>query len=282
MKQYSEELLAERRRINRKRIWQKIRRERKAKKPKGFVYPRLEWKDVLDKYSYYFDALVDITLRTCSSQTKQLSPLKWAVRLSERILEQAPGIYRIEREDIEQEIRVIWWGMFRKYILNRRRAHNTIGGKLMNQTIWRLPFKLKLYANSHDIIPEPSYIEYQIDELDYTINGDNRYPLSLLSARDRYLFYLLQTYPGEYTKIGKLLHLHRDTVVYYVNDLRSYLKQELDLYASTNTERSITGRVDVSATNNCGENQTSRDSDTSYEVEGRDSRSISYGFEIQS
>ncbi len=228
----------------------KIRRFGKPK-VKGHCYEKYDFDKCLEVYRPEFDEIVDMVMATCRSQTKQSSPKKSLEYLSQKILYLTPYIdaKSLDREDVEQELRKVWWICYQKC----REKKWSLKTNFLKYAAYFLPRYIKPHissvnrTNTDDISYELDLVEPFEINLDYVINGSEAWPACLFDRQERYLIFLLTEHPGEYAKCARIMRLSRVKIWNMVREIRARLSQECDYYASQNTARSSERGIAISA-----------------------------------
>jgi hypothetical protein len=216
-------------RLNSKRVRAAI----KAKKPKG------KWRGddpyTLDRcmkeYAKEFDDIIDMTIRTLRRQTKLEHPKKDLVTLSSRLiyLYGTRGPIYLDRDDLEQDLKLIWARCYRKC----REMGWGLKTNFLHYAAWFLPYDIGKYVSRmrHDKPDEVSYTMEETSDFDinlpWVMNGSDEWPASLFNARERYIIFLLQEYPGEYTRIARMTRLDLRGLWDIVRDLKRRFTEEL-------------------------------------------------------
>lgn len=238
MHKYSEEKLAKiRQQIKRdsyKKRWKTRRANEKARKVKRPPQHKWSFFECLEAYKPEFNDIMNIIVTTVRSQTKQSHSNPRFEYLSQKILYLNPfiNVKDVSIEDIEQELIAIWWLAYS----HSRKMGWSLKCNFMSYASFFLPRFLKPYISSVYRTNVDKEISYDLDlvksfeiDMNYVFYGSDQWPASLFNSQERYLIFLLQEHPNEYTKISEIMKISSDRVLSMTKDIQQRLTKELDL-----------------------------------------------------
>ena len=152
--------------------------------------------NVLENFKDIFEDLVNITYDTYWDQ--ELYPkAKCLVALQENLHELFKTRKRslvLTREEIEQQLSLLWLGYEDQYYSNKSKPTSSIRGYLTYRSIWGirdwLKYELNIIRECQFVYPEEE-LEYDFKiDLNFLIKGVNYNLLADLSPYERYLIFL--------------------------------------------------------------------------------------------
>ena len=210
---------------------------RKKKRPdtlKGhrYLWPKKKYnynfQDLLNKYQYIFNITINAAISALKEKGLTAEYPRWAHIFYSQI---DPAYYSLSltRQDIEQELKIIYWRGYNTWVKNRpkirlRNYLKRIGCFNLRNIInkhFSISMREFLPAETIEFIEDRSLI---IPDLHYVAYGSNIYPWSLLNSEERYISYLYFYCGKAVTNIGLILGMDKTTAKKKFNIIIDKLK----------------------------------------------------------
>lgn len=212
---------------------QRARKLWAKRRPKGEFDKFVSYEESLVRYKQDIQDIITVAYRTCRSQTEQSHPMKPIALLSKQLVKWKRW-ERIELEDIEQVVQTFWWITYQMYRGSvRPYKMSSLRWYLVRGVCSHLPKELASWATS--IVHSDTYTsddtyypesKYVIQDLADLFDDCRQPPLSLLTQKEKLILYMLERYPGQYTRVAKLLTLHPDSLKWIINGILGKLSEE--------------------------------------------------------
>lgn len=167
--------------------------------------------DLFIKYSDDFRRLVNAVYETYIGYPPEESrkDISRVIYEADTLARLYPYSFNIEKEDVEQELRLMWLRFYKSYYKNE--VHITLRQYLIRRSAWGL----RDWLTSQKHTSRGTYLGFFKEErpkislnLEFLLNGESWLPLTCLSAHQRYLIYL--KFVEDKDILGIANHLQKD------------------------------------------------------------------------
>ena len=192
-----------------------------------------------DVYSNEFEGIVDLVWDTYNKQPTDPTQ-SYLLALKEKLLsfqDRCHTTFAFQREDVEQELSVLWLRFNRNY--RGKRTPGELKDYLLKHSVFSMKgwFFRQISALSHGqsrYVPNWTILEFQLD-LKFLLEGTDYWPLCNLSPYERYLIFLKFKEEKSIVDMAYTVQKHREVVAYQLKRILNRLRSEIN--ESKNTKR---------------------------------------------